>query len=253
MGNQRTYFGKVASYDREKHIGFIEMDNSNEVAFFYFDRTMQLAFVKNGGHPAHQFSFGDELSFKLNQSRIDPSKIEAYDLNFIRNQRIELLIKESKEKGILRGYIKKHNSGKWMIKHAASYVHIPIQITDWEINIDKVYATREDEIVNFKLTQTEQLHKLAAVVEDAQFAPEYYQLIAIQKSEEIIAASLVGKNEDGYFTTILNRKVDAFIPISRILSEAEKVLLSNLKRGDTLPTRVKNIYPNRRVSLILVS
>lgn len=165
MGNQRIYFGKVASYDREKHIGFIEIENSNDVAFFYFDRIMQLAFVKNGGHPAHQFSFGDELSFKVNQSRINPSKLEAYDLNFIRNQRIELLIKESKEKGILRGYIKKHNSGKWMIKHAVSYVHIPIHITDWEINIDKVYAAREDEIVNFKLTQTEQLHKLAAVVD----------------------------------------------------------------------------------------
>jgi hypothetical protein len=250
MGRHNIYFGTVASYDREKHIGFINVEG-NQVAFFYFDRIMQLAFVKNGGHPAHQFSYGDELSFKLNQSRRDPSKLEAYDLTFIRNQRIDLLLEEAKTNEPLRGYIKKHSSGKWMIKHAASYVHIPIQITDWEINTAAVYAAREDEIVNFKLTQTEQVHKLAAVLVDAQFAPEYYAVLALQKSQEITPASLVGKNEDGYFTTLLDGKVEAFLPISQNLTDAERALLSNLKKGSELPTRVKNIYPNRRVSLSL--
>lgn len=253
MGRHNIYYGTVASYDREKHIGFINVEGNNEVAFFYFDRIMQLAFVKNGGHPAHQFTFGDELSFKLNPSSRHTSKLEAYDLTFIRNQRIELLLSEAKANEVLRGYIKKHSSGKWMIKHAASYVHIPIHITDWEINTEAVYAAREDEIVNFKLTQTEQLHKLAAVLVDAQFAPEYFAVLALQKSQEITPASLIGKNEDGYFTTLLDGKVDAFLPIPQNLTDAERALLSNLKKGSELPTRVKNVYPNRRVSLSLVA
>lgn len=252
MGRHNIYFGTVASYDREKHIGFIDVEGG-QVAFFYFDRIMQLAFVKNGGHPAHQFSYGDELSFKLNQSRRDPSKLEAYDLTFIRNQRIDLLLEEAKTKDLLRGYIKKHSSGKWMIKHAASYVHIPIQITDWEINTEAVYAAREDEIVNFKLTQTDQLHKLAAVLIDAQFAPEYHAVLALKKSQEITPASLVGKNEDGYFTTLLDGKVEAFLPIPQKLTDAERALLTNLKKGSELPTRVKNVYPNRKVSLVLAT
>lgn len=93
-----------------------------------------------------------------------------------------------------------------------------------------MYAAREDEIVNFKLTQTEQVHKLAAVLVDAQFAPEYNAVLVLQKSQEITPASLVGKNEDGYFTTLLDGKVEAFLPISQNLTDAERALLSNLKK-----------------------
>jgi ribosomal protein S1 len=140
-----------------------------------------------------------------------------------------------------------------MVKHVSSYVYIPLQITDWEIEIEKNYTNRIDELVEFRLTQTENIYKLIAVLVDATYTPEFHLLTQLHNHKEIIQAALVGKNEDGYFATLLDGKVDAFILIPKELTEAQRNLLSNLKKGDSLPVTIKQIYNNKKASLVLAS
>lgn len=244
--------GVIARYDREKHLGFIEMEDG-QVVFFLFDKAMHLKFLKDGGDPEHRFSYGDEVEFKMKPSTKERNKWEAYDLRFIRNPRREMLLLDAVENTVMRGYIKRINTGKLMIKHAGSYVFIPLQVSDWETDIDTVYTARIDEIVDFKLTQTNDIYKLTAVVTDAKFVPEYHELCRLQAAHELLQAALVSKNADGYFATLLDGKVDAFIPIQKELTDAQRALLSNLKKGDTLPVTIKQIYHNKKVSLLLMA
>lgn len=252
MDISKIQTGHIVRYEREKHFGFIETEEK-EKAFFFFDKEMQRKFLKDGGDPEHKFSSGDEIDFRVRVSSKDRNKWEAYDLKFIRNIRREQLLEEAAENPVLKGYIKKISNGKLMVKHVTSYVYIPLQITDWETDIEKNYTSRIDELVEFRLTQTENIYKLIAVLADATYTPEFHLLTQLHNNKEIIQAALVGKNEDGYFATLLDGKVDAFILIPKELTEAQRNLLSNLKKGDSLPVTIKQIYNNKKVSLVLAA
>ena len=252
MHPSQTQTGHIVRYDREAHYGFIETAEK-EVAFFYFDKSMQRQFVRAGGDPRHQFSSGDEIQFNVLKSAKDPSKWEAFNLKFVGNSRREQLLAEATENSILKGYIKKISTGKLMVKHVSTYVYLPIQISDWELELEKNYEQRIDQLVEFSLNQTTDVYRLKAVLADATYTPEFLQLSQFQHEQAVLDAALAGKNEDGYFATLLDGKVEAFILIPKELTDIQRELLSGLRKGSTLPVRIKRIYDNKRVSLVLAT
>lgn len=86
---EKVYTGIVTYYSTERHFGFIDSE-AGEGIYFYFDTT---AFknmpAKERKEKRKTFRRGDEVNFKLRKGE---KGNEAYDLQFIKNERADQLL-----------------------------------------------------------------------------------------------------------------------------------------------------------------
>lgn len=247
----KIYNGHITRYDSERHFGFVETENENSY-FFFYEKTEQIQLKKQGLiNKIHKFCSGDEVEFKIRPSKKETNKIEAFDLRFIKNKRREKLIEEANQSDYLLGYIKLIDNDKLFIKHISTYVFIPLDISDWETDLDEIYTNRVDKLVNFKLTQIQKTDKLKAVLTDVKFSNDYYELKSAIDKETILSATITGKNSQGLFATIQNGQIEGFIPISKSPENIELLKFEKIKKGSNTNVRVKHIFNNKRVSLAL--
>ena len=213
--NSKIYIGHITRFDSKRHFGFVETENENSY-FFFFDKTEQIQLKKQGVvNKIHKFCSGDEVEFKIRPSQKDINKVEGFDLKFIKNERREKLIEEANQSESLLGYIKLIDSDKLFIKHISTYVFIPLDISDWETDLDEIYTNRVDELVNFKLTQTQKIDKLKAVLTDVKYSNDYYELKSAIDNETTLSATITGKNSQGLFATIKNGRIEGFISVPK--------------------------------------
>lgn len=198
MNKNEIYKGTITYINYIKKYGFIQnKDNTN--FFFYF-----------GNISAHQYLKGDFVKFKLKLSEKDNRKEIAYDLKRVGNSFLELLLKEYYNKQYLSGYLKHIDNGKYNVKHIPSDIEVPVHISVWKNNIYETYNNRINKIVKFKLKE-DRLPKVFAYLSDISFCPELKILQKFVESQKIIKALITGRNDDGYFATIIKGKVKGFI------------------------------------------
>lgn len=249
--NSNTYIGHVTRFDNERHFGFIETENEKSY-FFFFDKTEQIQLKKQGlVNKIHKFHSGDEVEFKIRPSQKDAIKFEAFDLKFIKNERRENLVTEAIQTDTLLGYLKLIDNEKFFVKHKSTYVFIPLDISEWETDLDEIYYNRIDKLVNFRLTQTQKLDKLKAVLTDAKFSKEFYEIKSSIDNETTIQATITGKNSQGLFATIFDGLIEGFIPISKNPDNIELLRFEKIKKGSIREVKVKYLFNNKRVSLVL--
>jgi hypothetical protein len=256
MEIDQIYSGHIVRLNHEKLFGFIEAENG-ELYFFHSatEQNQQKKLKQEGLLPSvHTYKSGDYVSFKLRSIQKEDFKYEAYDVKFLANERRNLLINEYHKNGILQGYIKIFDSGKLFIKDINTYVYLPIFISDWEFNKDEVYIKRENKLVSFRLNQTVKIDKLHAVLQDAKFIDEYYELMSHFDNQTTLQAIITGKNKHGYFALLCNGKIEGFIAMKNIFNGAiiKEDNFSKLRKGDTANVRIKSrLQPTSlRVSLI---
>lgn len=250
--NNKTYNGHITRYDSDRHFGFVETQDENSY-FFFFDKTEQIQLKKQRLiNKIHKFCSGDKVEFKLRPSRKSIDKLEAYDLKFIKNERREQLINEANQSDNLLGYIKLIDNEKLFVKHISTYVFIPLVISNWETSLDEVYYNRVEQLVTFRLTQTQKIDKLSAVLTDTKFIDEYYELQSAKDNETILTANITGKNSDGLFATLLNGQVEGFVPISKNPDTLELLKFEKLRKGNKADVKIKSIFNNKKVSLTLI-
>jgi cold shock CspA family protein len=249
--NSKIYIGHITRFDSERHFGFVETENENSY-FFFFEKTEQIQLKRQGLiNKIHKFCSGDEVEFKLRPSQKDTNKTEAFDLRFIKNERREKLIEEANQSDNLLGYLKLIDNDKFFVKHISTYVFIPIDISDWETDLHETYTNRLDKLVNFKLTQTQKIDKLKAILTDMKFIDEYYELKSAIDNATILTATITGKNSQGLFATILNGHIDGFIPVSTNPDNFELLKFEKLRKGNNTNVKIKHIFNNKKVSLTL--
>jgi len=252
MDTLQTHKGHITRYDNERHFGFIETAE-NEIYFFFHDKAEVIKQKKEGKiKTVHKHCSGDEVEFKLKRSLKDNEKFEAYDIVFIRNERRDNLIKEALINPKLLGYLKLIDNEKLFVKHINTYVFIPVQISEWESDLQTFYFDRIDKLVEFNLTQTEKVDKLAAVLTNRKFVPEYKTIIDLYTKGQSTTAIITGKNQSGYFAVLSINQVDAFIPISKGLNKTETDHFYRFKKGDTVNVKLKFVNTNKKVSLELI-
>lgn len=249
--SNNTYIGHVSRFDNERHFGFVETENEKSY-FFFFDKTEQIQLKRQGLiDKIHKFHSGDEVEFKIRPSQKDERKFEAYDLKFIKNERRENLVTEANQSDTLLGYLKLIDNDRFYVKHKSTYVFIPLDISEWETDLDEIYYNRIDKLVNFKLTQTQKIDKLKAVLTDVMFSKEYYEIKSAFDNETTIQATITGKNSQGLFATILNGRIEGFIPISKSPDSTELLRFEQIRKGSVKDVRVKYMFNNKKVSLAL--
>jgi cold shock CspA family protein len=239
MDTLQTFIGHITRFDNQRNFGFIETEN-NEQYFFFFDKAAIIAQKRAGLiEKVHKYCSGDEVEFKLQPSLKDSTKLQAYDLKFLRNQRRELLIEEAKTNDILLGYLKLIDNEKFFVKHISTYIFIELKISNWETNLQANYYERIDTLVEFKLSQLEKIDRLSATLVDRNFKDEFENISNLRTSQEIIAATVTGQNKSGFFVTILDNTTNAFISCNE-----EKLSFYNFKKGDKVNVIVKGHHDN---------
>lgn len=244
--NKASHIGFVVRYNGDRKFGFVET-NDGQSYFFKYDK-VGIKNQKAQGiiNDIHVFCSGDEVEFQLRPSIEKEGSLEAFNLVFLKNERRDALIKESLEKGKLLGYIKRVDNDKLFIKHVSTYVYIPLEISNWEINLQETYFDRLEALVPFTLTQTNKISKLKARLTDVRYIDDYYELLSIKDNEISIPSIITGKNSVGLYVTILDGKYEGFVLLSQNHRPLEPQNLDKYKKGEVVDVFIKNIPFNNK-------
>ncbi|CAN5802749.1 hypothetical protein BH11BAC4_BH11BAC4_08850 [soil metagenome] len=245
--NNTIYTGHVTRYDKEKQFGFIE--TADKQSYFFFRDKAEITRLKKAGSEswAHAYAIGDEVEFQVRPSGKENGRLEAFEINFIRNEQRNKLIEEAMQGEPLTGYLKSIKE-KLFVKHISTYQLIPVDISAWETGIEAIYKNRLDSMVTFRLAEPNRIGKLTALIEGRQFSPVYEKLIALKDSGESIKGIITGKNEDGYFVTVFEA-VEGFIVNPKNRSTEESALFFKYEKGDEVMVTIKAMNKNRKLSL----
>ena len=234
-----VYKGYITQFDFERNTGFIETDNKLSYYFFLnksaIKRQSRAGLIKH----AHQFCTGDEVSFMLQQSNRDSSKKEAYDINFIKNERRAILTEEATNSKAMQGYLRQTDNKKYYVQHLSTLIFIELEISKWETNLDATYFHKLDTLVEFKMLQPKKNNQLFAILTNRIFKKEYQEVAQLLAAQTIIPATVTACNPDGYFVTICSNNLHAFIDCSK-----EKINLYNFKNGTIVNVTVKGYHIN---------
>jgi hypothetical protein len=251
MEHNQTYKGIITRYNQVKKFGFVSTKDDQSF-FFFIDtnerhnmNTQEMAYKK--GH----YCIGDEVEFKLKPSLKEVDKLEAYDLIFFKNEKIDLLLNEANQADHLLGYLKLINE-EWAVKHVSTYVIIPLEISTWEENIYKTYHSRLEQLVPFRLIKRKKIDYLKAELTDTVYIKEYYDLQLAKENGTVLKAKITGKNSDGIFATVLNNQVHGFIRLLKNADQTQILKFEKITKGDYVNALVKSILGDKRVTLSLL-
>lgn len=247
MHTGELFRGQVSRYDKERHFGFIETPDKQSY-FFYRDKAEVIRLKRIGDDSTHHnFTTGDEVEFKVRPSNKENGRMEAYELRFIRNEQRDKLMDQAEQGLALEGYLKSIKE-KLFVKHTGTYLLIPVDVSAWETNLEEVYNNRLDSVVTFHLTKTGKSGRLSAIVEGRKFSAVYDALTSLQASGESIPAIITGKNEDGYFVTVLEG-VQGFIRLPKDMTDEARTAFFTYNQGEQVMVNVRAIHKNKKLSL----
>jgi len=243
---KKTYIGHIIRLSPQQNFGFIESEKFEEF-FFYIDnkenKTKDLEGLKK---TKHKFCLGDEVQFRLRKSSLkDQSDFEAYDLIFIKNRRIELLLEEANNNKILKGYLKLIGDDNFYVKHIPTYIFIKLKISKSETCLQENYFQKINSLVEFELTQSENTDKLLAVFKDRKFREVDEKILNIIESGEIIVATIIGRNLKGYFVTILDDTIKSFVYLKK-----DMMVLTNFNNGEKINVIIKKTTTFYKLEMI---
>jgi hypothetical protein len=239
--SEQVYSGIISYYNEIKHFGFIESEDGNSYYFFVDVKKLKQKIIelrrqnKSNERIKYKFCSGDEVQFKIKKSK---DEIEADSVEYIRNVRRQLLINEADRQQILFGYLKQINNDKFFVKHISTYVFVPIEISNHEIDIDEVYTQRLNQLVQFQLTQTKKIEKLSAILVDRKFSEEYEILKKHYQSGIPLLAKITGRNTRGLFATVMD-KYEGFIALPKASTIEDNERFQAIKRWSEVLVMLK--------------
>ncbi|MEQ1676531.1 MAG: hypothetical protein ABL876_07515 [Chitinophagaceae bacterium] len=227
---QTIYKGKVSFINYEKFFATIE----------YLHGAKQKSVncktnAEDTNKKPHQFRLGDVVSFQLRLSdRGD--KMTAYNVKYLHNEAIDLLIQKTVKENRFSGYLKKVDD-KYFVKEWESYVLFPLKLSPWE---KPPAPTAENEPIAFKLANLEKPNALVAELFSHSFIPEYKMAWQHFKNEIDAEGSVTKISPHAVYLGLFNGKIQAKLP----LTEIDKDLV---KEGDIIPVKITHLTNDRIV------
>ncbi len=221
---QEIYKGKISFINFEKHFATIDYLHNNKQKSVNCKTN-----AADSSKKTHQYRLGDVVSFQLKLSdRGD--KMTAYNIKYLHNIEINLLIERSAIENRFTGYLKRVED-KYFVKEADSYILFPLQLSPWE---NPPAATAENETISFKLTNTDKPASVGAELFSHAFIPEYK--MAVQHfNNEITAEGIVYKiSPHAVYLHLFNDKIKAKLPAT----DFEK---DSVKEGDVIPVQIVHL------------
>ena len=187
------------------------------------------------GKKAQFFRPGDTVSFQLKLTdRGD--KQTAYNVKFLHNTQISLLVQKAAIENRFSGYLKKVDD-KYYVKEWNSYIFFPIQLSPWEV---PPVETAENEAITFRFINPEKPNSLVAELFSHNYLPEYKKAVQHYKNEIAIDTVVSRVLPHGIYLNLFGEQMQAKLPY-----DAAKD--SNVKPGDIIPVLITHLTNTRVV------
>ena len=227
---QQLFKGKISFINYEKQFATIEYLHNNKNKSVNCKTN-----AADSSKKPHQYRLGDAVSFQLKLSdRGD--KMTAYDVKFLHNEAINLLVQKSAIENRFSGYLK-IAEGRFFVKEFDSYILFPIQLSKWE---KEPVETAANEAISFKLINLEKPNSIAAELFSHNYFPEYKKALQYFNNKIEIEAIVYKLSPHAAYLNLFGDKMQAKLSITGIEKDA-------LKEGDTILVIITHLTPNRVV------
>lgn len=228
--NTTLYRGKISFINHDKLFATIEYLQGTKPKSVNFKLTKETVSKK-----PHQYRLGDVVSFRTRLSdRGD--KMAAFDVKFLHNTAIDLLIQRAAIENRFSGYLKKVED-KYYIKEADSYILLPLQLSPWEV---PPAPTAENVMIAFSLLNTDKPNALAAELFSHNYLPEYRKALQHFRNEIDAEATVTRISPHAVYLSLFDQKINAKLPLSAFEKE-------ELKEGLVVPVLITHLTPGKIV------
>jgi hypothetical protein len=226
----QLYKGKISFINYEKLFATIDYTHNNK------QKSVNCkTYVPGTDKKPHHYRLGDVVSFQLKLAdRGD--KLTAYNVKFLHNEAIDLLIQKSAIENRFSGYFKKVDD-LYFVKEWESYILFPLQLSPWE---NPPAVTAENEAIAFKLANLQKPGSIVAELFSHSYIPEYRMALQHFNNEIDIDAVVSKVSQYGLYLNLFNNKIHAKLPLSAVEKE-------ELKPGDIVSVRITHLTSLRIV------
>lgn len=225
-----VYKGKISYINYEKEFATIEYMQGAKLKSV----NCKTHAPDNGKKPK-QYRLGDGVSFQLKLSdRGD--KMTAYNVKFIHNEAIDLLIQKASIENRFSGYLKMVDD-KYFVKEWESYILFPLQLSPWE---KPPVETATNEAISFRLINLEKPTTIAAELFSHNFIPEFFEAKDHFTTKKPAMAIVSKVSPHAVYLNLFNGKIQAKLPFAVLDNDP-------LKEGEILPVIITHITNTRIV------
>ena len=233
--DQQVYRGIISFVNYEKQFATIEYLHNNKQKSVNCKTN-----AAESGNRLHPYKLNDTVSFHLKLSdRGD--KMTAFNVTFLHNTAIDLLIQKSAIENRFAGYLKIVD-GKFFVKECESYILFPVQLSRWE---KEPVETAANEIISFKLINLDKPN-VGAELFSHNYIPEYKKALQHFNNQIEIAAKVYKVSPHAVYLNLFGDKMQAKLPVSdnqnEAVSEADiiRVLITHFTSNRIVVKRVDN-------------
>ena len=228
--DQQLYKGKISFINYEKQFATIDYLHNNKQKSVNCKTN-----AAGSGKKPHQYKLGDEVSFQLKLSdRGD--KMTAYNVKFLHNTAINLLIQKAAIENRFAGYLKVVED-KYFVKEWDSYVLFPVQLSPWE---KPPVETAANEAISFRLLNLDKPNSVLAELFSHNYIPEYKKAWQHFNNKIDTAAVVYKISPHAVYVNLFGDKIKAKLQ----LPNEEK---DQLKEGDTIQVLITHLTNSRIV------
>lgn len=228
--DQQLYRGKISFVNYEKQFATIEYLQNNKAKSVNCKTN-----AAESGKKSHQYRLGDAVSFQLKLSdRGD--KMTAYNVTFLHNTAIDLLIQKAVIENRFAGYLKIVD-GKFFVKECDTYILFPIQLSRWE---KEPVETAANEIISFKLINQDKPNSVGAELFSHNYIPEYKKALQHFNNKIEIAAIVYKVSPHAVYLNLFGDKMQAKLPVTDLQKDA-------VNEGEIVRVQITHFTSNRIV------
>jgi hypothetical protein len=222
--------GKISFVNYEKHFATIEYTHNNKEKSVNFKTN-----AVDSDKKAHHYRLGDVVNFQMKLSdRGD--KMTAFNVKFLHNTAIDLLIQKAAIENRFSGYLKKVEDA-YFVKEWESYIFFPLKVSPWE---KPPASTAENEAISFKLLNLEKPNAITAELFSHNYIPEYKMAVQHFKNKIDAEAMVTKVSPFAVYLGMFNNKIQAKLPLKK-----GEVAIN--KEGDTLQVKITYLSSARIV------
>lgn len=245
------YEGVVTFYNPAKHFGFIHSEEWGELFFFLDPAQFKALSSHERIGVKNKFVRGDEIYFNVRYSDKSKGPV-ACNLHFIKNERSDRLKELLELYNELPGFIKKIDNN-YYIKDKATHLFIPIHISKWETDLQETYENHLNKLVTYSVLKKYKNPEVwKATVTDRKFNEAYIKLKEYEDNRIVLPAKIIKMNRYGYYASLLNGTVNAFmlfnkkgsVPSSFLMGELIEVTIRSVHDSGVL---IQLVEPQRNV------
>lgn len=233
--------GKITFIHHEKNRAVIEYTDNGRLKNINGDvsdkaqaRLIEEKIIKK----THRFLIGDNVTFIIKKTGANGNVLYADHIRYQYNTALEILVNKAATENKFLGYIKMTGED-YFIKEIDSYLFFPLKISPFELPPDE----KDTRPVTFKLDNIANPEKIAAVLYNHNYIPEFLTAVQHFKKQTVVEAAVHNITPYGIYLNLVKDKITSKLAISDSLKE--RIENKTLQVNTVIPVKIKHISDSR--------